>query len=523
MSDGEVDTTCGCDNTSFNSSMISKPQTSSALSSRLFSCTSQTSSSPIMQNFLNYNLPSPTSDDTYYLSFTYFISRSIGLGFLCLPYAFKQVGVITGLALCFIAGLMFTYSFATLVSTQMFLLELPWKAILIKNKMRNGGNKPILFFFLCRLRYKLCQIHRVPTVPYQNLIEYSLACGPRMICRWFSTFLRFTFIATNLTLKFGKSCLYMKFVSLTIYELITEMGFSVNYFNVSLSFGVVCLVLLLLPNGTYLTALNILNNMACTALLSLIGYNIFKLDMDIGSRTLICGNWTDVFQFFGILLFTFIPIIQVFKIEDGSIRKNDIAWLFKLLNTSMIIITNMYIAIGLCGYLDQQDVPIFGIPILKYMPAIRCQTIVKTCVAINVMIFHRELNIESTLLWASSIKLDNVKKLNSSPAIFVGMTAFTKILFTICSFYVSIAVVSPATSGFQVMVSLVGYLGNACNIMVYPYIVEMCITYGLHGISTRRFVILKDVCLVLLGLSVFVCGTSVLVLRIIHGDDWELI
>ncbi|XP_060870404.1 uncharacterized protein LOC132944888 [Metopolophium dirhodum] len=156
MSNEDVYTSCSGDDTSIESNMVSKPQTSSALSSGLLSCTSQTSSSPIMQNFLNYDSSSLTSDDTYYSSFTYFVSHSIGLGFLCLPYAFKQVGVITGLALCFIAGLMFTYTFTT----------------------------------LCRLRYKLCQIHRVPIVSFQNLIEYSLACGPRVICRWFSTFLR---------------------------------------------------------------------------------------------------------------------------------------------------------------------------------------------------------------------------------------------------------------------------------------------------------------------------------------------
>ncbi|XP_060867119.1 uncharacterized protein LOC132942586 [Metopolophium dirhodum] len=152
MSGGDVDTSSSCDDTSSRveseSSIVSKPKTS-PLSSKL-----PKSSSPMMQNFLNYDPPSHTSDDTYYSSFTYFISRSAGLGFLCLPYAFKQVGVITGLALCFMAGLMFTHSFTT----------------------------------LCRFRYKLCLIHRVPTVPYQNLIEYSLACGP--ICRWFSTFLR---------------------------------------------------------------------------------------------------------------------------------------------------------------------------------------------------------------------------------------------------------------------------------------------------------------------------------------------
>ncbi|CAI6343645.1 unnamed protein product [Macrosiphum euphorbiae] len=304
------------------------------------------------------------------------------------------------------------------------------------------------------------------------------------------------------------------------------MGFSVNYFNVSLSFGAVCLVLLLLPNGNFLTPLNFLSNIACTGLLSLLFYNIFRSDLNIGCQTLICGNWTDVFQYFGILLFTFIPIVQVLKIEDGSIVKNDFAWP-KLLNTSMVIITNMYIAIGLCGYLDHQDVPIFGIPILKFMPAIRCRTIVKTCVAVNVTIFHRELNVEPTLMWLSSIKVDKSdNKMGRppstskySPAMFAGLTAFTKMLFTFCSFFVAIAVASPATSGFQVMVALIGYLGNACNMMIYPYIVEMCVTYALHGISTRRYLIFKDLCLVLLGLLVFACGTSLLVVRIIHGGD----
>ncbi|XP_060869590.1 uncharacterized protein LOC132944325 [Metopolophium dirhodum] len=308
------------------------------------------------------------------------------------------------------------------------------------------------------------------------------------------------------------------------------MGFSVNYFNVSLSFDVVCLVFLLLPDGNYLTPLNFLSNITCTALLSIIFYNIFTSDMKIGIETLMCGNWTDVFQFFGILLFTFIPIVQVFKIEDGSIRKNDdIAWPLKLLNTSMIILTNMYIAIGLCGYLDQQDVPIFGVPVLKFIPAIRCRTLVKTCVAVNVTIFHRELNVESTLLWVSSIKVNNVKsdsKIGQPPSaakyslvMIAGMTAFTKILFTFCSFFVTITVASPATSGFQVIVALVGYLGNACNMMIYPFIIEVCVTYALHGISTRRYVIFKDVCLVLLGLLLFACGTSMLVVRIIHGVD----
>jgi len=157
------------------------------------------------------------------------------------------------------------------------------KAIDLLKKIKMSYFKCIL---KCRFRYKICQIHRVSTVPFQNMIEYGLAHGPRVI-RYFSKFFRwillyiimhamiifiikntqnavciqfveqinewdvhkyyiiciyrflindliaytvvlctlfclyserFTFIVMNLTLNFGKSCLYTKFASLAIQE-----------------------------------------------------------------------------------------------------------------------------------------------------------------------------------------------------------------------------------------------------------------------------------------------------------------
>ncbi|XP_026822434.1 uncharacterized protein LOC113560632 [Rhopalosiphum maidis] len=195
---------------------------------------------------------------------------------MCMPYAFKQVGVVTGLLLSFIAGLTFTYS----------------------------------FILLCRLRYKICQIHRVSTVPFQNMIEYGLEHGPRVI-RHFSTFFRFMFIVMNLTLNFGKSCLYTKFASLAIQELFTEMGLAVNLLSVSLSYEVVCLSFLLLPYTEHMKPIYILSRIVCTVLLCFTCYIIFKSDMHIDSQTLSCGDWTDVFQLFGTLLFSIIPVVQV--------------------------------------------------------------------------------------------------------------------------------------------------------------------------------------------------------------------
>jgi len=94
----------------------------------------------------------------------------------------------------------------------------------------------------------------------------------------------------------------------------------------------------------------------------------------------------------------------------------------------------------------------------------RCRTIVKTCVAINVTIFHRELNVESTLMWVSSIKVDKSdNKMGRppstgkyTPAIFAGLTAFTKILFTFCSFFGK-TIVSICRAKFKVRLGETGY------------------------------------------------------------------
>jgi hypothetical protein len=69
------------------------------------------------------------------------------------------------------------------------------------------------------------------------------------------------------------------------------------------------------------------------------------------------------------------------------------------------------------------------------------------------------------------------------------------------------------------MVALIGYLGNACNMLVYPYAVELCVTYALHGMSARPYAIAKDVCFVVVGLSVFACGTYAVAARLIRDGD----
>lgn len=94
-------------------------------------------------------------------------------------------------------------------------------------------------------------------------------------------------------------------------QLFTEIGFDVNILSVSLSYEVVCLSFLLLPYTEHMKPVYVLSRIVCTVSLCITYYIIFKSNIHIESQMLMCGNWTDVFQFFGTFLFSVIPVVQV--------------------------------------------------------------------------------------------------------------------------------------------------------------------------------------------------------------------
>ncbi|VVC44898.1 Amino acid transporter, transmembrane domain [Cinara cedri] len=203
-----------CSSRSFESNSVSKP--SSAWSAAAFA----NSSSTLLYKCIGYDpFCHRNREHLYpsYLSIVFAVYRAVGLGFLCMPHAFQQVGAVVGLALCVFAGLTFGYSYTLLVSIAQVFLSRKAIARATSSCIRAHAHEP------CRFRYKICQIHKVPTtVPhysYQNLIEYSLALGPRVISS-FSKFFKFLFVAMNLSLNFGVSCLYTKFVSTAFQEVL---------------------------------------------------------------------------------------------------------------------------------------------------------------------------------------------------------------------------------------------------------------------------------------------------------------
>lgn len=102
------------------------------------------------------------------------------------------------------------------------------------------------------------------------------------------------------------------------------------------------------------------------------------------------------------------------------------------------------------------------------------------------------------------------------------MRFYNKLMF----FAVAATVLSPLSmlswadpKRLEYFMALTGYLGNAWNVLIFPYIIELCITYALHGMSTRKCVIAKDAVFIIFGLLSYAYGTYTVILKIFWDCD----
>lgn len=89
-------------------------------------------------------------------------------------------------------------------------------------------------------------------------------------------------------------------------------------------------------------------------------------------------------------------------------------------------------------------------------------------------------------------------------------------------YYISVAISFLSSNdrfSMERMMALVGYMGNACNLLVCPYVIEFCITHALHGMTGRPNTIVKDILFIVFGLLLTVCGTFAIIVRIFRDKD----
>lgn len=96
---------------------------------------------------------------------------------------------------------------------------------------------------------------------------------------------------------------------------------------------------------------------------------------------------------------------------------------------------------------------------------------------------------------------------------------FSAVAVTVLSPLSTLSLADP--NRLEHFMALTGYLGNAWNVLVFPYTIELCLTHALHGMSVRPYVIAKDVIFIIFGLLTFIYGTYTVMSRILCDSSDE--
>lgn len=89
------------------------------------------------------------------------------------------------------------------------------------------------------------------------------------------------------------------------------MGIATDALECSLMYAVLCVTFLLVPSAKYLEPFNVLGHVACAVLFVYVCALMATSETQIDSTSLIHCDWSTVLRVFGILLFSFVPVVQV--------------------------------------------------------------------------------------------------------------------------------------------------------------------------------------------------------------------
>lgn len=96
------------------------------------------------------------------------------------------------------------------------------------------------------------------------------------------------------------------------------MGITMDTLECNLIYTSLSIFFLLVPSTKYLEPFNIVGHIACSVLLVYICSQMATSDTQIDRMSLIHCEWSSVFRFFGILLFSFVPVVQVGDTYDRN-------------------------------------------------------------------------------------------------------------------------------------------------------------------------------------------------------------
>ncbi|XP_014470141.1 PREDICTED: proton-coupled amino acid transporter 1-like [Dinoponera quadriceps] len=412
------------------------------------------------------NRPNPTSNAE---TLIHLLKGSLGTGILAMPNAFCNSGFLVGVIATIIIGVLCTYCLHILVKAQ----------------------------------YKLCKRLRVPILSYPHSMKYALELGPRCVS-WFAPYAPGLVDGFMVIYQLGICCVYIVFVATNIKQVADQYGDSLDVSTHMLILLLPLILINYIRNLKLLAPFSTLANLITFVGLAMTLVYMFEELPPISEREMF-GTLRNFSLYFGTTLFALEAVGVIIALENNMKTPQYFGGYCGVLNIGMTVIVILYIAMGFFGYIkygsNAKGSVTFNLPQEEVM----AQSI-KIMFAIAIFITYAlQAYVPVEILWNTYLeqRIRNRK---------LFWEYVCRTVVTLATFVLAIAI--PRLGLF---ISLFGALCLSALGIAFPAIIEICVLWPDNDFGPLKFMMIKNILLIIFGLVGLVVGTYVSIVDIVNS------
>lgn len=418
---------------------------------------------------LHRQLPKPTNN---WETLVHLLKCSLGTGILAMPQAFARSGLVTGIVATVLVGALVTHCLHVLVRSQ----------------------------------YAACKMHRVPLLTYPDSMNALLATGPQPLRR-FAHPAAVTVDIFLVVYQLGICCVYIVFIADNIKKICDpyhEMDVKIHMLIILgplIAFNLIPSLKLLAPFS------------ALANVLTFLGLGIIVYYLITGKKSSqpldLWGSMAEFPLFFGTILFALTAVGVVIALENNMKTPKAFGTPCGVLNSGMVIIVLLYVAVGALGYnycvSNCSDSVTLDLP----PGALATSVIVMFAIAIFISYgLHCYVPVE--VVWRGYL-LPRLQRSGLPPSRIIFAEYALRVALCLLTF-----VLAAAVPRLGLFISLFGALCLSALGICFPVIMEACAAYSAKG-GPSHLLLLKDVLLFVVGVVGLVAGTYTALLSIVKS------
>ncbi|XP_076347871.1 proton-coupled amino acid transporter 1-like [Tachypleus tridentatus] len=363
---------------------------------------------------------------------------------------------------------------------------------------------------LVRCSRRLCQKLGRESLDYSRVALYAFKLGPSPLQKY-GRFARRTINTFLMLTQFGFCCIYFVFVSTNIKQVIhhyTGADLSIySYLSILLPFVI---LLVMVRSLRHLALASTIANVFQVMGLCIIFFYLFQNVPSSSSRPF-TQSLSKLPLYFGTTIFAFEGIGVILPLENEMQTPQDFGGCSGVLNTGMIIVCCLYLAVGFFGFLKFGEYVRGSITL--NLPAEPAYELVRVMFAIAVFLSYAiQFYVPLQFIWPfirKKRKLDEWMSQKTQRMWEYILRAFL-VMITYC-----LAVAIPKLDLF---ISLVGAVASSCLALVFPCVLEVIVFWNddmTRGEWIKLFV--KNTFIATFGIFGFITGTYTSISAIIEA------